>query len=74
MSDDLQTIIAGMYGHPVSAHAHFFLNDKEVPHHSLVDEHQGQTLHIKYHEPADKSFQIDPSWVTSIEIPQGFAV
>eukprot|EP00271_Cylindrocystis_brebissonii_P020964 TRINITY_DN7274_c0_g1_i1.p1 TRINITY_DN7274_c0_g1~~TRINITY_DN7274_c0_g1_i1.p1 ORF type:complete len:114 (-),score=13.47 TRINITY_DN7274_c0_g1_i1:335-676(-) len=75
MSDQIETIVSALYGFDVAEHAHFSVNGKAVPRHSLIDEHQGQTLAIRYTPPkTGKTFEVDPNWVHSIAIPEGFAV
>ncbi|CAF1058519.1 unnamed protein product [Adineta steineri] len=63
-SDQLATVISGLYGHDIAEHAHFYVDKKRVNRQSLLDDHQGKDVHVYY---ADHIH--DPNRIGSFIIP-----
>ncbi|CAF1329504.1 unnamed protein product [Adineta ricciae] len=63
-SDQLATVISGLYGHDIAEHTHFYVDHKRVNRHSLLDEHQGKDVHVYY---ADHIH--DPNRIGSFSVP-----
>ncbi|CAF1105856.1 unnamed protein product [Rotaria magnacalcarata] len=47
-SDQIETVISGLYGHDMAEHAHFYVDHKRVNRNSLLDDHQGKDIHVYY--------------------------
>ncbi|UJR11509.1 hypothetical protein I4U23_015690 [Adineta vaga] len=63
-SDQLATVISGLYGHDIAEHTHFYVDHERVNRHSLLDEHQGKDVYIYY---ADHVY--DPNRIGSFYVP-----
>ncbi|CAF3692619.1 unnamed protein product [Rotaria socialis] len=63
-SDQIETVISGLYGHDIAEHTHFYVDHKRVNRHSLLDEYQGKDVHVYY---ADHIH--DPNRIGSFSIP-----
>lgn len=66
-SDQLKTVIAGMYGEHVAEHAHFHVDGETVNHHSLLDEWRGNTITVSYLGPLHGK---DAVYMKSFVVPE----